>query len=153
MEPPVRFAPLGLLSLIFHVLPWQCDNLARMKTRAAFLAFFLFLAVPYFLVAQSASKARASHTPEYTAPALNVRLLFANCALKPARCSKASTFLRICSARAFTFYKDEIIQLTWRSETGLVYEASDFVCCAASITKVKAGASPPTAPRTAMNFL
>lgn len=155
MEPPAPFA-LGLLPLTFRRAQRQCDNLARMKTRAAFFLLFLILtplAVPRSLFAQTASKNRAPRTPEYTFKIVHAfphdsaaftqglayrdGFLYEGTGLKGAsslrkvRLETGEVLKRVDLApdlfgEGITFYKDEIIQLTWLSQTGFVYDANDF---------------------------
>jgi glutamine cyclotransferase len=123
-----------------------------MKARAAFLAF-LFIAFPHFPFAQAASKNRAARTPEYafkivhTFPhdsaaftqglAYRDGFLYEGTGLKGAsslrksRLETGEVLQRIDLApdlfgEGITLYKDVILQLTWLSQTGFVYDANDF---------------------------
>ena len=127
-----------------------------MKTWAAFLLPFLILAllaIPYSLSAQPASKKRAPRTTEYTFRIVHAfphdsaaftqglayrdGFLYEGTGLKGAsslrkvRIETGEVLKRIdlspdLFGEGITFYKDEIIQLTWLSQTGFVYDASDF---------------------------
>src|SRR5262245_55227519 len=124
-----------------------------MKTRAGFLNFFAIdfvLATPHSLFSQTASKKRA---PEYTfkivhafphdSAAFTQGLAYRDgflyegtglqgaSSLRKVRLETGEVLKRIDLApdlfgEGITFYKNEIIQLTWLSQTGFVYDADDF---------------------------
>jgi glutamine cyclotransferase len=124
-----------------------------MKTQAAALISFVFLAVSHPLVAQTASKRRAPRTPEYTFKIVHAfphdsaaftqglayrgGFLYEGTGLKGAsslrkvRLETGEVLKRIDLApdlfgEGITFYQDKIIQLTWLSQVGFVYDANDF---------------------------
>jgi glutamine cyclotransferase len=127
-----------------------------MKIRAGFLTPFLilaFVAIPRSSLAQTASKNRAPRTPEYTFKIVRAfphdsaaftqglayrdGFLYEGTGLKGAsslrkvRLETGEVVKRVDLApdlfgEGITFYRDEIIQLTWLSHTGFVYDANDF---------------------------
>ena len=121
--------------------------------RAAVLNSLLFLSVQNFAVAQTLSNARAQRAPEYTFSVVHAfphdptaftqglawrdgflyegTGLKGRSSLRKVRLETGEIVRQIDLAPEFfgegiTFYKDKIIQLTWLSHTGFVYNASDF---------------------------
>ncbi len=123
-----------------------------MKIRAAFLIVPL-LALAQLLSSQTSSRRRPSRTPEYTFKIVRAfphdstaftqglawrgGFLYEGTGLKGAsslrkvRLETGEVVERVdlspdLFGEGITFYKNEIIQLTWLSEKGFVYDANDF---------------------------
>ena len=124
-----------------------------MYARTIFLVAFLVAAPPHCVVAQTEAKQRTAPTPEYTCRivhsfphdrgAFTQGLAFRDgflyegtgikgrSSLRKVRLETGEVIQRMDLAPEYfgegiTFYKNEIIQLTWLSQTGFVYDASDF---------------------------
>jgi glutaminyl-peptide cyclotransferase len=124
-----------------------------LKARAIFLVAFLIAALPHCLVGQTAAKHRSVPTSEYSfkivrafphdSTAFTQGLawrdgflyegtgLKGRSSLRKVRLETGEVTQRIELAAEYfgegiTFYKSEIVQLTWLSQTGLVYDARDF---------------------------
>jgi glutaminyl-peptide cyclotransferase len=123
------------------------------NARTTFLAALLVAAPGHCVVAQTAAKHRTAPTPEYDFKivhsfphdrgAFTQGLAFRDgflyegtgikgrSSLRKVRLETGEVIQRIDLAAEYfgegiTFYKNEIIQLTWLSRTGFVYGASDF---------------------------
>jgi len=121
-----------------------------MKLLMALLAWLLLPAAPHPLFAQTAPKPRASeytfrvvHAYAHDSAAFTQGLAYRDgflyegtglkgaSSLRKVRLETGEVVQRIDLApelfgEGITFHKNEIIQLTWLSETGLVYDASNF---------------------------
>jgi len=124
-----------------------------MNARTIFLVAFLVAALPHCVVAQTAAKHRTAPAPEYDFKvvhsfphdpgaftqglAFRAGFLYegtgikGRSSLRKVRLETGEVIQRIDLAPEYfgegiTFYKNEIIQLTWLSQTGFVYDASDF---------------------------
>jgi glutaminyl-peptide cyclotransferase len=121
--------------------------------RTILLVAFLIAALPHGVVAQTAAKHRSAPTPEYSFKIVHAfphdstaftqglawrdGLLYEGTGLKgrsslrKVRLETGDVIQRVDLAPEYfgegiTFYKNEIFQLTWFSQTGFVYDASDF---------------------------
>jgi glutaminyl-peptide cyclotransferase len=124
-----------------------------LKARAIFLVAFLIAALAYCVVGQTATKPRTPPASEYRfkivhafphdSTAFTQGLAWRNgflyegtglrgrSSLRKVRLETGEVIQRIDLAPEYfgegiTFYKNEIVQLTWLSQTGFVYDASDF---------------------------
>jgi glutaminyl-peptide cyclotransferase len=124
-----------------------------LEARTILLVAFLIAALPHCMVAQTAAKQRTAPAPEYgfqivrayphDSAAFTQGLawrdgflyegtgLKGRSSLRKVRLETGEVIERINLAPEYfgegiTFYKNEIVQLTWLSQTGFVYDASDF---------------------------
>jgi len=124
-----------------------------LKARAISLVAFLIAALPHCLVGQTTTKHRAAPTSEYSFKIVHVfphdptaftqglawhngflyegTGLKGRSSLRKVRLESGEVIQRIDLAPEYfgegiAFYKSEIVQLTWLSQTGFVYDGSDF---------------------------
>lgn len=125
----------------------------ELRAGAVFLAAFLIAELPHRADAQTEPKPRTAPTPEYSfkiihafphdSTAFTQGLAWRDgflyegtgikgrSSLRKVRLETGEVIQRIDLAPEYfgegiTFYKSEIVQLTWLSQTGFVYDASDF---------------------------
>lgn len=133
--------------------PGWLERSAAVVSRAALLTSLLFLAVPHSVVAQAAEEARTQRAPEYTFKVVHAfphdpkaftqglawrdgflyegTGLKGRSSLRKVRLETGEIVRQIDLAPEFfgegiTFYKNTIIQLTWLSHTGFVYDRGNF---------------------------
>ena len=124
-----------------------------LKARAVFLVAFLIAALPHCLVGQTTTKHRTAPTSEYSFKIVHVfphdstaftqglawhngflyegTGLKGRSSLRKVQLESGEVIQRIDLAPEYfgegiAFYKSEIVQLTWLSQTGFVYDGSDF---------------------------
>ena len=124
-----------------------------MKARTIFLAAFVIAALPPYLAAQTEASHHTASTPQYSfkivhafphdPTAFSQGLAFRDgflyegtgikgrSSLRKVRIETGEVIQRVdlppeYFGEGITFYENEIIQLTWLSQSGFVYDASDF---------------------------